>query len=204
MDRAKDSVTPAQGRPFGRRLVRSVLSVGLLLAIAAGASLLITTVIGLHSLLTRDSWYDNHQFDKLEAKFDADPGIFNGPVAYMDTLVATHPDAESIGWYSHSLCITMPGEDMVCDDPSDDDREAFEPLPNANGIVYYSRDANRYFISFNHDDPPEIYAMYAPDDAHPADFAKSRGFRRFRAIDEDWSLLGYIPDSEKSDAQWRD
>jgi len=169
------------------------------------ATAVLSTVIavaGCGSFLGGDSAWDNREFDKIEAKFERDPTAFENAADYMDELVAANPDAQRIGWTYNMICITTPDQGKVCNDASVQDREVFEPLPNANGIVYYPRDPDRYYIRFHLDDPPVIYVMFAPNDADPAAFAAERGFRSFREVNEDWSLLGSIVDEEKSDAQW--
>jgi len=149
-----------------------------------------------------DSAWDNRQFDKIEAEFAQDSGAFEAVADHMDQLLAENPDAQRIGWTYSMMCITTPEKGKVCNDASDKDREVFELLPNPDGVFFFSRDPKRYYLTFHQDDPPEIYVMFAPNDGDPAAFAAERGFRSFRAINEDWSLLGYIVDEEKSDAQW--
>ncbi|MHB9005116.1 MAG: hypothetical protein ACYC6C_13875 [Coriobacteriia bacterium] len=190
MDRSETARTRKPSRPIGWRLLGAALAVGLVASIASCG------------LANRDAEQDNVQFDGIQSAFDQGPGAFEAAAAAMRQLVAANPDAQRIAWTYVDVCITTSAEGQVCEDASAAEQQAYEGLPNADGVFYFARDADRYYIRFNLNDPPQIYAMYAPGDLEPADFAKSRGFRSFRGLRDGWSLLGSIGDKAKSDAQW--
>ncbi len=177
---------------MGRRLLGAALSVGLVASIASC------------SFANRDAEQDNVRFDGVQSAFDQSSDAFETAAVAMRQFVAANPDAQRIAWTYMDVCITTSAEGQVCKDASAAEQQVYEGLPNADGVFYFARDADRYYIRFNLNDPPQIYAMYAPDDLKPADFAKSRGFRSFRGLRDGWSLLGSIGDKAKSDAQWLD
>lgn len=180
-------------RPDRARLARLVTAV---VVVAVAMS-------GCASLFDPYAGEDDKEFDKIQVAFDENPTGFVGAVNYIERLNDVNPDAEQIKWIVSELCVTGVGGTEVCNDASAADAAAFEPLPaRVTGVVYYAKDPDRVFVVFNAPEPTIVYAMYAPGDEHPGDFAKERGFRSYRELGDGWTLLGSIDDRDANDDQF--
>ena len=68
--------------------------------------------------------------------------------------------------------------------------------------IWQAKDADRVFFRFYGEDSPTVWLMYSASDRDPGAFARDRGFRSLRIIDEYWTVLGPIPDDARDRAQW--
>jgi hypothetical protein len=68
--------------------------------------------------------------------------------------------------------------------------------------IWQAKDADRVFFRFYGEDSPTVWLMYSASDRQPGAFARDRGFRSLRIIDEYWTVLGPIPDDARDRAQW--
>ncbi len=179
-------------KPDRGRLAWLVMAVVVFAVAIAGCDLPLTA-----------SYDDNREFDKIQAAFEQDPDAFAGVVDYVELLKAAHPDIEQLSWTYSWLCITGAGGTEVCNDVSAADKAVLDPLPHyVSSVRYYAKDPDRIFVEFNRPEPPVVYAMYAPGDDRPGDFAKERGFRSHRELGDDWTLLGSIDDRDAIDEQF--
>jgi hypothetical protein len=68
--------------------------------------------------------------------------------------------------------------------------------------IWQAKDGDRVFFRFFGEDSPTVWLMYSASDRDPSVFARDRGFRSLRIIDEHWTVLGPIPDDARDRAQW--
>lgn len=162
-------------------------SLAILVAVAAGCS-----------ILSPGSGQDKRRFDDVEAAFDADPSAFTAAAAHLDELRTENPGAQEVSWGLGVTYVADADGRDIWGDATPAEAQLFDPLPGTTNTVFaYAKDPGRVFFSFNHEDPPMVYLMYAPDDSDPGAFAAERGFRSSRVIGDGWTLLGEIDDRDR-------
>jgi hypothetical protein len=147
--------------------------------------------------------FDDRRFDKLQNEFDRGQAAFTKAEARMRELVATHPQAQRIGWSLMLICVREVGQANACEPTNPDDRKTFAALAGAEVIVHQAKDDGRTFFRFYLNDPPRYTIMYAPDGTDVEAYAQDRGFRSSRPLKPGWAILGPIPDEDRENEQWQ-
>ncbi|SDL07649.1 hypothetical protein [Tessaracoccus oleiagri] len=143
---------------------------------------------------------DPARFDTVSAELARNRPAYDAAAARVLELSAQTPGTTRVSMTEWHACRSVGGAER-CEDTSPADAQRLRAL-REEVAIWQAKDADRVFFRFYGEDSPTVWLMYSASDRDPGAFARDRGFRSLRIIDEYWTVLGPIPDDARDRAQW--
>jgi len=145
---------------------------------------------------------DAAHFDSVSAELARNRPAYDAAAGRVLELSAQIPGITRVSMTGWLTCRSVAGVKR-CEDASPADAERLRAL-REEVAVWEAKDADRVFFRFYGEDSPTVWLMYSASDRDPGAFARDRGFRSLRIIDEYWAVLGPIPSDDPRHALWND
>lgn len=189
----------AAPRPVGgaRRVVGWLLVgglVGLLVAVVLPTGL---------AAWSMSAWFtsqDAGRFDQVEARLAGGRESYAAASDRVRALASQDEGTSRVALTTTLTCRTVGGLE-TCADSTAADAELMSSA-RAEVAIWQARDGDRVYYRFFGEDAPTVWLMDGPPAEDARAFARERGFRSVRVVDDRWAVLGPITDHARLVAQW--